>query len=535
MQIHTNNFFAALSILCCLAVLNGSTIGCDGSNVRISTDHTPKYQTVQTTSGPIRGVANSTSTAFLGIPYAMPPVGDLRWAPPQPAASWDKEILATDFGPSCPQFDRKVISEDCLTLNVWTPNTNPETSAPVMVWIHGGSMSNGETRTPFTSGLSIAEHEGLVVVSINYRLGAFGFLTHSALGERSGNYGILDQRAALRWVRDNIATFGGDPDNITLTGESAGSASVCVQMTAPGSEGLFHQAIMQSGPCGSIGPDGMTPIVTRAEAEAQGEQFIQAVDCDQEPDIIDCLREKNVDEVLSALPLVLGTIVKGSGVNWFPHIDDELILGQPAELIEQGNFHRVPLLIGSTADEGTVFAAGAGLMFISRAQYIQRVQERFGDLADAVLQKYPPFAWGAPYFSISKLLGDMVFVCPARRTVRAISNEGLPAFLYSFDVIPSYSGVMTILGAYHASEIPFVFNSIAWPFEFSDTEAALSLQMMKYWTTFAKNGDPNFTNSPLWPAYDTEGDEHIEFTTHSTHRSSGLEKEMCDFWDSVWP
>lgn len=511
-----------------------STANIGGSLDEPPIGETVQHLVVQTSLGSIRGFDYQNSQAFLGIPYAEPAVGELRFAPPVPATRWDGELQATSFGPPCPQFGREVVREDCLTLNIWTPG-HGETLAPVMVWIHGGGMRTGSGDGPFAEGRFIAESTDTVVVSLNYRLGPFGFLAHPALGEASGNWGFLDQQVALRWVRDNIGEFGGDPNNVTLFGESAGSASTCLHMTSSASQGLFHKAILQSGPCASVAPDGMSPVVTREEAEGQGIELAQVLGCHAQAEVARCLRRKSMDEILGGLPLVPGGIVKGTGVNWLPNIDGTIIADQPLTLINQGNSDVIPTIVGSNGDEGTVFSLAADLLFMTGLQYTERVHLRFGSLASQVLEEYPPFGWGLPFSAYSKLIGDMVFVCPARQTARALSEAGAPTFLYSFDVVPSYASAMAYLGAFHAAEIPFVFHSLPWPATFSSREEDLSLEMVKYWTTFARYGDPNSEDSVSWPRYSTDGDSHLEFRLHSIEAKRYLSKDDCDFWDSVWP
>ena len=527
----------------CVCILVGFALSCQGVD---SNDHgvpridedagDPDVQdhVVETNMGPIRGIEYPSSSAFLGIPYAEPPVAELRFARPKPVKAWDGELRAQNFGPPCPQLGRDTISEDCLTLNIWAPASVGQ-SAPVMVWLHGGGLRSGSGDSEVARGRFMAETTGTVVVSLNYRLGPFGFLAHPAFGETSGNYGLLDQQMALLWVRDNIAAFGGNPNNVTLMGESAGSASTCVQMTLPSSKGLFHRAILQSGPCASLAPDGLSPVVTSEEAENQGKDLAEAVGCAYEADLVACLRSKSVDEILNALPLVPTGIVVGPGVNWFPNIDGEFLPDMPLSLIKEGKFHKVPTLIGTNGDEGTGFAAGADLIFMTGEDYVERVRARFGALAEDVLASYPTFAWGMPFSTYSKLLGDMVFVCSSRQTARALAGMGVPTFLYSFDVVPSYAGPMSFLGAFHAAEIPFVFHSLPAQAEFTSDEEELSKSMVKYWTNFARFGDPNSLGSTNWPLYDANEDRHLEFQLGSIEEGRNLSKDNCDFWDSIWP
>ena len=527
-------FLAAIcstALVCCgqSEVRNEAEILAEGD----PEDSIQESDAVETALGPIQGIAYERSSAFLGIPYASPPVGERRFERPSPIEPWENTFKATDYGPPCPQLGREGISEDCLTLNIWTPKLQGD-PAPVMVWIHGGGMRTGSSDNPFSVGRFIAEERGIVVVSLNYRLGPFGFLAHPSLGAASGNYGLWDQQAGLKWVQDHIAHFGGDPSNVTLMGESAGSASTCVHLASPLSEGLFHKVIMQSGPCASVGPDGMSPVVPKAEMESQGEALAQLLGCGPEANQAACLRSKSVDDILNGLPLVPGGIVLGEGVNWFPNIDGELIPDLPLSRILDGKVKPLPTIIGSTADEGTVFAAAAELIFVSGNDYIERIEKRFGPLAQQVLAEYPPFAHGLPFHALSKLLGDMVFVCPARQTARALTASFAPTYLYSFDINPSYASVMAFFGAFHASEIPFVFHSLPEPLEFTSSEAAVSLEMVSYWTSFARHGHPNDAANVQWPLHGEE-DRHLEIGSHGITVGRHLSRDNCDFWDSIWP
>ena len=485
--------------------------------------------TVVTGKGSVRGKLNAKSRAFLGIPYAAPPSGGQRWKEPQPHQAWSKPLDVLKFGPSCPQLksgSTKLddnVSEDCLTLNVWTPYPAPAKQAPVMVWIHGGAFLNGGSSIAYYSGQNITEKSGVVVVSINYRLGALGFLAHPSLGSGSGNYGLQDQQAALGWVQKNIAAFGGDPNNVTVFGESAGGISICLHLVSPGSKGLFHRAIMESGAC--------LERVTHVEAEAQGKKLAKAVGCDTAKDVAACLRLKTAAKVLNALPLAEGAIF-GDGAGWGPNIDGKTLPGQPNALVKAGTFNKVPVLLGSNKDEGTIFVVAAGMRFITKAQYIVQVNKLFGSNAAAVLKVYPAAAFSSPGAALSALVGDAIFSCPTRQTVRAVSAAGQKAYLYHFMVKASFSA-LPFLGVFHGSEIPFVFhNYLTKNGSFTPAEDALSDKIMGYWTRFARTGSPNTTGQVQWPAYTKAADKHLQIDQTFTS-GSGLKSKKCDLWESV--
>ena len=313
---------------------------------------------VSTPSGVVRGVVRDAGCTYLGIPYAAPPVGDLRWKPPQTKAPWAPAVLsATSPPPSCalinpPTTGQPSGSEDCLMLNIWAP-LRP-TRAPVIVWLHPGNFQAASANLAAANGERFAQERNAIVVAPNYRLGPFGFLAHSAFTledprrRSSGNYGLLDQRAALVWVRDHIAAFGGDPRNVTIAGTSAGSQSVGLHLVSPASSGLFQRAIMQSGFVSARWPNAR-------EAEAQGEQFARALQCTDVRTAAACLRSKTRDQVLRALPLDQVQILEPEAVQWSPMVDGLEIPDQPRELYRRGRFIRIPLIIGVNRDEGWTF------------------------------------------------------------------------------------------------------------------------------------------------------------------------------------
>jgi para-nitrobenzyl esterase len=486
--------------------------------------------TVQTASGPVKGTLGAHTRAFLGIPYAAPPTGSNRFKAPAAATPWTAAKDATAFGPSCPQPTIAGFavpgtqSEDCLTLNVWTPYPVPKTAAPVMVFLHGGGFVLGSSAQTVYAGENLVASSGVVLVTLNYRLGALGFLAHSALGSTSGNWGILDQQAALEWVKKDIAAFGGDPKRVTIFGESAGSISVCVHLVSKKSQGLFAGAIMESGAC-------LERVSSSATAEAQGASLASKVGCSTASDVAACLRGKTASEITNALPLKAGFII-GTGADWSPIVDGVTLTASPMSLVKAGTFAKVPLLIGTNHDEGTLFTMLAGMTLLTTAQYIALVDSTFGaTLGPLVLSEYPATSYGSPALAFADLLGDLAFVCPTRRTVRAVAAAGVKARRYEFVVDPSWNA-LAFLGSYHTAELPFVFENPPSGSSFSALEKTLSQKMAGCWTRFAQSGDPDASGEVAWPLYDKTKDQHLELDLSIT-TSSGLKNTKCDFWDAA--
>lgn len=485
---------------------------------------------VKTSAGTLKGEFKGGARRFLGIPFAAPPVGSLRFKAPAPAAAWSGERDATKFGASCMQSKSFSLgmpnnySEDCLFLNVFTPATAQPKGLPVMVWIHGGGFSSGGGATSMYEGSHLAGEGGVVVVSLNYRLGPLGFLAHPAVENGATNVGLLDQRAALQWVKQNIAAFGGDPNNVTLFGESAGAMSVGIHLVSLGSKGLFHRAIIQSGPPSFILP-------TLVASQKQGQDLALKVGCDTAKDIAACLRTAKADDLLKALP-IKSAFIFGAGVSWGPTIDNTVLSGQPMKLVRAGTFNKVPLLLGSNKEEGTLFLFLGFVTKMTEAQYKALVPAIVGPVAAALaLPRYPVSAYtgtgffSAPALAFSDMFTDMAFICPSRMTAAALEKAGQPIYLYHFPVRPS-SGALSFLGATHTAEIPFIFHTQG---SFTAQEEALSQQMMGFWARFAAAGDPNKAGSTLWPKYTASTDSHLLLDL-TVKAGSGLKKSQCDFW-----
>ena len=493
---------------------------------------------VMTDKGPVRGTLAQDHREFLGIPYAAPPTGELRWKAPAPHAAWTTALDASLFGPTCAQPITVLTynnSEDCLYLNIYSPNT-PRRLLPVMVWIHGGSFVIGSGQ--WTDGSMLAVKGQVVVVTINYRLGPFGFLTDKVLDDEnphhvSGNYGLLDQQAALKWVKRNIARFGGNPARVTIFGESAGGISVALQMIAPGAAGLFGRAINESG------PGFLQPI---ALAQKQGDKLIATLGCRDASDVIACMRSKPTNEVLGALPAsalpasALPTNPK-DGALWFPVVDGFVLPLGPDEAFKSGRFRRVPVINGSNHDEGRLYASGQS---IDEDGYSATIRSRFDKNAKRVMEEYPLRAYPTPIQAWATIFTDAFFSCPVRRTTRLLAPQ-TSVYAYEFEdpkapeTMVRHNGLE--MGAYHGVEVPYVFPTasyfkhgaaVKWP-----AQLKLSEQMISYWTRFAASGHPDGT-SPKWSPYRNAQDQVLSFAPGNISYRSGFAKDHhCAFWDSL--
>jgi len=471
-------------------------------------------ESLQIEGGQIADAAPDASgiRVFKGIPYAAPPVGELRWKAPQPVQPWNGIRSIAEWGPRCVQSSRlgdldplnKRMDEDCLYLNVWTPATSSSQSLPVMVWIHGGSNLNGAGSQPEFDGSHLAS-KGVVVVTINYRLDVFGFLAHPELTKESGtyssgNYGLLDQIAALKWVQRNIRTFGGNPNRVTLFGESAGAFDVSLLMASPLTKGLFVSAIGESGGAlTTITAFGPKPLQI---GEQDGIKFIEAIGVKS----IAEARAKPARDILEAA--IKNPITYAFGV-----VDGHVVPEHPASIYAEGKQNDVPLLVGWNADEGSLFAARIKLP-ADAPPYAERIRAQFKDQADAALKLYPPGSTPQDEkASLTALLGDEIigYGSWAWAERAAVSGKS-PVYRYRFTRRPPGAPELSIYpltapGVYHFAEIYYVFNTLHvmsdWPWESDDRRLADA--MSSYWTNFAKTGDPNAPEVPQWLAFKPGG------------------------------
>ena len=489
---------------------------------------------VMTARGPVRGVVEDGIAHYYGIPYAAPPVGPLRWRAPEPAVAWTAPRDAARRAAACPQADGLLLAgsatdEDCLFLNLWTPPAPAATPRPVLVFIHGGGFNGGTGNDGQYDGPELARR-GAVVVTFNYRLGQLGFLGHAALAAEdtahhsSGNYGIMDQQAVLRWVRDNAAAFGGDPGNVTIFGESAGGISVCAHVTSPVSAGLFHRAITQSGPCSFLitplrDEDARAPVQSAA---SQGRLFAQALGCDAAADVVACMRSRSVEQVLAAAPRPIE--LERYGARYQPTIDGYVLVESPWAALTAGRFNRVPFITGSNQDEGTVFTRG--MTIPDEAAYRAAVRPLLPDHVDDVLRLYPASAFPSPLAAFTAFAGDAVFGCASRVQARLVSATGTPAYQYYFSRL-NRAGSILGLGVYHSAEIPYVFGRFTGLFTRTDADTAVADAVGSAWVHFARTGDPNGAGVPMWPAYTAANDTYLEFGD-MIRTATGLRRDRCD-------
>jgi para-nitrobenzyl esterase len=456
--------------------------------------------TVKVDGGKIEGVWENDSYVFKGIPFAAPPVGDLRWKTPQPVKAWEGIRKADKFGASCPQMtmipgtNQLELSEDCLYLNIWTPAKSANEKLPVMVWIYGGGFAMGSASLPIYSGDELAKN-GVILVTITYRVGALGFLAHPELTAESpdkisGNYGLLDQIAALKWVQNNIEAFGGDPAKVTIFGESAGAISVSMLCASPQAKGLFSGAISESG--GSFGPvravRGSDGIQSLQAAEQDGLAFVQRIGAASIAELRQIAPEKWLNDPSAQM-----------GGFW-PVVDGCVIVDDQYKLYEQGKYNDVNILIGANSDEGSMFARPAA----STDEYRKMIRERFGAFADRILEAYPANTIDETYTSAADLFRETAFAWPTYAWANLQSTTGKSnVFVYYFDQLQPPSPFMPkARGAAHASEMGYVFHHLA-PNQATESDTKLSDIMVKYWTNFAKYGDPNGEELPEWKQYNT--------------------------------
>ena len=451
-----------------------------------------------TALGSLEGRSADGVRVFKGVPFAHPPVGDLRWRPPEPAAAWNGVREARNFGPACMQprtrfADYEAISEDCLYLNVWAPEgTSP---APVLVWLHGGSLSSGTGAEPFYDGTVLAR-EGVVVVTVNYRLGPLGWLAHPALSQEnpagvSGNYGLMDQIAALEWVRDNIAAFGGDPGQVTIAGESAGALSVMYLMVSPRAHGLFHRAIAQSGYMITSPVLRDTPYDQWPDAETVGLTVAAALGARTAADL----------RALTAEAIITGAAPTG----YFPMgtVDGDLIPDQIIDRIDQGLQAQVPVLAGYNEGEIRSLRILLPPPPASAEAYEAEIRARYGERANAFLDIYPATDIDASMLAATR---DALYGWSAERLAAGQQAIGQGGWLYYFDHGYPMADALG-LRAFHASEIPYVFGTLDktpayWPrVPDGGTETGLSRSMTGYWASFIKTGSPAAPGEPVWPAY----------------------------------
>jgi para-nitrobenzyl esterase len=470
-------------------------------NISLLTPSLIFAQTIKIEGGLVEGIIENGVAVYKGIPFAAPPVGDLRWRPPQSVKNWDGVLKANKFAPACPQANIKVLgyvdygmSEDCLYLNIWKPDTISK-KLPVLVWIHGGGFTLGSTSQSLATGEQLSR-KGILVVSIAYRLGILGFLSHPELTAESenhvsGNYGLLDQIAALKWIQNNIGAFGGDPHNITIFGESAGGQSVNILAASPLAKGLFHKAICMSG--GAFLPASTKKdrdcMLLLKSAEVAGLEYVKSKGVNS----IDELRKMDPQKFVSEPDLSTG---------FPPIIDGYVIPDDLYKLYESGKYNDVPVLLGSTSGEGSIF-----ILKDDYRKYEETARQFYGPFADKLLNLYPKGNEDITKKSMAELFRDVFFGWYAYTWATLQTKTGKsPVYVYYFNQIQPTSFITFYAksrDAYHGSDVAYVFDHLNQNsnIKYTDEDKHLSQTMVDYWINFTKYGNPNGKDLPKWPVY----------------------------------
>jgi carboxylesterase type B len=496
----------------------------------------------QTEGGLVRGLVSDGYRAFKGIPFMAPPVGDLRWAAPQPKAPWSPAVLdASQYSAGCPQQcqlptlicpDRT--DEDCIYLNIFTPRVSQMTSKlPVMVFFPGGHFDQGTATTDLYNGGYMVNRSNVILVTTNYRLGVLGWI---ATGTMKGNYGFQDQLAALQWVQRNIANFGGDPTQVTIFGESAGATSIAAHLMSVKSTGLFSRAIIESFPA-------TLPMKTWEDARKIGRLFLGNLSCSDGD--MGCLRSKSVNEILVAQNKVANHLPILHPLQlflpWTPVINGIEFSDDMWTAVSSGSFNKVPLLIGTVSEEALMFVyLAAPDMKINDAEYIAALGYLFTSDAAKVLIEYPPTPIvGDKRPALGALGTDYIFTCANRYWTGLITANNVPTWIYQF-THPSSVDFWTPTYPFcvghvcHGVELPFLFNTLQlFNMQPTPQEVQMSNSMIDYWTNFAKTGNPN-KPAPVqyWPQFDYTNFNSLNINTPISV-VQGLKKNKCDFWDSI--
>jgi para-nitrobenzyl esterase len=488
--------------------------------------------TVRTSSGLVRGALADGVISFKGIPYVQPPVGALRWRPPQALGRWTGVRPATSFGPECMQSDNVPKSEDCLTLNVWRP-AGRSAPLPVMVWIYGGGLVHGQTSLYPADNLA---RQGVIVVSMNYRMGRLGFFAHPALtaetpNEIHGNYGYLDQRAALQWVQRNIKAFGGNPKAVTIFGESAGGGSVLAHLVSPFSRGLFQRAILQS-PGIPTPRAKVIPMTALADAERRGLEYARSIGVTADgPDALKALRALSAGTFIegASTQQVIGSITSESSVPGVSGaiLDGKFVVESPELAIASGRWAKVPIVVG--ANNRDLGAGTAGTK--------DQLFAMFGSFADEARKLYDPEGTETLDELKQQVFADKTMTEPERHLADLVARSGEPVWLYRFSyVAEALRGAPRWKGTPHGMEIPYTFDLPAAIVKDKVTAADKKMGDIAsaYWVTFAKRADPNGAGRPDWPRHRPGIDRIINFTNDGVVAGPDPIKPRLDLWENVW-
>ncbi|MFD3373462.1 MULTISPECIES: carboxylesterase/lipase family protein [unclassified Streptomyces] len=490
----------------------------------------PTSTLVETTNGKVRGRSQTGYDQWLGIPYAADPAGRLRWTAPRPAARWTGVRDATRFSDRCaqasgwdPGYEDPTLTEDCLSLNVYTPD-GARGRLPVLVWIHGGGFTGGAGQD--TNPRKFAQQANAVVVTVNYRLGALGYLNLPQLRQENadgpGNFGLLDQQAALRWVRANIGGFGGDARNVTIAGQSAGGSSVCAQLASPTAKGLFSRAVVMSGGCS---------LQSAAAGEASSLAFVKEVGCSTASDVLACLRGKPAADIVTAQ--------QKAGVR--PSLGGSAFPADPAVAVPAGRFNRVPVMLGQVNNERAL-STFQNYDYLGKPltapQYEALVRSTYGTDADLVLAEYPVTGFDSPGVAWTTVQNDSTSY--TRQQVMGQLARYVPTYAYEFaeSDTPQFASIYLIqqksevarkfpFGATHVDDLGYLWEYLGQTLPYSDDQLELSDQMIRYWGRFAAKGDPNGERTPKWPKYDPRADVMMSLSACGTSPATGLPPAAC--------
>jgi len=502
-----------------------------------ASSYSGQYPVVSTDKGLVRGEAKAMVTSFKGIPYAAAPVGERRWQAPQPAAKWTGVRDATQFGGSCvqgtgwdPGYEQPTLTEDCLYLNVYRPSQTSKKQLPFFVWNHGGGNVGGAGRD--TNPDKFVTRQDVVYVTINYRLGAMGWLDTGALEQANadgstGNFGLLDQQAALLWVQKNISAFGGDPDNVTLAGQSAGASNTCAQLASPAARGLFDRAILQSGGCSAR---------SLGAARESGEQFAAALGCAAGTGQVACLRAKSPADVLAAQ-----TKVRQSG----SVAGTRVLPTDPLELLKAGTLTRLPVLAGGTSDESqqSVFAAYDYLGNpLTEAQVDSLIATTYPNGADQIRAAYPTANYKSPTVTWGAIQSDQRACRDQTLRDRLAGNTRTWVYEFAEKNGPPFVSIWRLgtdypFGATHVNDLGYLWDYLGTALPFNTDQVDLSNQMISYWGSFAHGGDPNVPLAPAWPRYTPQG-TLLQLQAPSAQQASHAQIDSepnCSLWDKVSP
>jgi para-nitrobenzyl esterase len=495
-------------LVCCLVLIGFSFLaGCTRTGPDAGVVKNDAI-VVKTDTGSVSGLPQDGLRVYTGIPFAAPPIGDLRWRPPAPVQPWDGVKETTMYSPACPQpaaaspGSPLTMSEDCLYLNVWTPAKSADEKLPVMIFFYGGAFGKIAGEMPMYNGSALAQ-KGVVVVTTNYRVGALGFLAHPRLDAESphnvsGNYGLLDQIAAMQWVQRNIGQFGGDPSRVTIFGQSAGGESILIHLVSPQTKGLYQQAIVESGTFWTNGAE-IDALNSKADAGQLGETFAGSLGYSG-PDAITRMRKLSSSEIANATPWPASPFQMVNSRHFEPTIDGWLIPDSPDTLFRLHRQNPVPLIIGNNADDGTTLAANANMTV---SEYRPFIQSRFGKDADAVLLKYPANSTAEVQLRLEQIMTDYDFTDAVKFVAGSMAdlNESTYRYQYSY-VLPGQP-----YGAFHGSETILLFKV---PIPSNPANDAVSENLIDLWTRFAKTGDPNGGMNVTWPRYTRESGRYLD-------------------------